>query len=120
MKIYQPDLREHVEVLTGHIAAPDAHDYILDEKAAFDYEILDCTHRCESGSATGGFYIQEAGEGGIGVSVTGLDPMSVTTTQTTSTATAANTVSVGDRVRFAIPAQSSSSGLAFTLRIKRV
>jgi hypothetical protein len=101
------------------IEDPSARDYIVELSAGYSYTIESASYICSTGTATGAFYIRASGQGGRGVSVAGLDPLSISTTETAATATANKTVSVGGRVIFSVPTESSSEDINFTLKMKR-
>ena len=91
----------------------------LDTHAAVPYNIQDVAIRCESGSATVGFYIKELGEDGDGISVQGLDPVSVTTSMATAAATGAKAVAKTNEVTMAVYNSNNAVHLRGTIRIKR-
>lgn len=93
--------------LSFHIPSPSDTSYVLDV-ATSSYDIDEVLIYTESGTITAGFYIKSDGEGGHGTSVTGLDPISVSSTKTTSTPTANNSVVEDDEVILSLPAAGSS------------
>lgn len=103
-----------IEVSSGHLVTVTADTLTLDEYAPFDYEIIDLRGITSVGSIDVSIEIN-------GTPVTGMDTVTVDTTQDTLTATAANAVSAGDRVTLVLENPvSSPQDFAFTLRTRRV
>jgi hypothetical protein len=120
MDIDDPRLRDLVETVNVMIETPADKKYTLEFASEHIYDVEEVTHQCATGSLTGAFYIKEGGSGGrFGVSIVGLDPISMSTTKTTSVATASNRVNVGDSLIFAPPANSSSADLVMTIKTKK-
>ena len=71
----------------------------------------------KSGSCTAAFYIHGDAERTPGVSVTGLDPISVSTTKTSTTATGSNTVNAGDSVVLSVESNTSATHLRGRLSV---
>lgn len=98
--------------ISGHIEAPAAKTYVLDEAAQAGGTIVGITHRCPTGSVT--FSIQIAG-----VNVTGLAALTSGATQAAVTATGANTYTAGQRITLLVTAVSTPAApadFAWTLR----
>jgi hypothetical protein len=72
----------------------------------------------QSGSCTAAFYIHGDGETHPGVSITGLDPISASTTKASAIATALNIVNPGDSLVLSVPTNSSAEHLRGRLKIK--
>lgn len=103
-----------IEVSSGHLVTVSADTLTLDESAAFDYEIIDLVGITSVGSIDVSVEIN-------GTPVTGMDTVTVDTTQDTLTASAANAVSAGDRVTLVLENPvSSPQDFAFTIRTRRV
>lgn len=86
--------------------------YTIEASAKYNYNIQNLTVGVASGSFTLDLQIN-------GVSVTGLNAVSVTSTLATSTATGANSVIIGDRVTFVATASSTPIDLELTLGFTR-
>jgi len=93
---------------SGQIDTPGNKTYVIELKAPFAFDIVDLTTQFSSGSITAKVTIDD-------VDVTGLTAISVTTSELTSTATAANSVSAGNTVKLVLSAGSSPVDLYFTL-----
>ena len=101
-----------VDSIAGQIDSPSIKSYVLDEYAAYDYNVTWVAMRTNAGSGEGGFYIN-------GTSVQGLDPFYFSPTQKRITPLGANTVSEGDRLRFSVVRADDAEDLAFTIRTDR-
>lgn len=87
----------------------------LDESAYFPYTVIKLTHRIQTGTSIDAVVQID------GTDITGLDgPVTITTTQGTATATAANSVAVNQRLSIEFSnLVGSPDGIAFTLAIQR-
>jgi hypothetical protein len=101
-----------VESFTGHIVAPAAYTYVLDQYAAFAYTINSYSAQTSAGTITCAIKIGST-------AVTGLSAVSVSATPSTTNGTAANSVSVGNQVIMVCSSPSSAADLSFTLKITR-
>jgi hypothetical protein len=115
------NLKYSDDYLPSFIEAPLAQTmFAIDPFAPFDYTILRSRADVKSGSCNIGFYIVPgATRGKNGTSVTGLDPIAVSSTVTLSTPSGANTVSKGDVVYMSVITNSSSKHLRVMLTIQR-
>lgn len=93
----------------GHYETPTAKIYPLDEYAVAAGTINSLRIALSAGTATVAIKIN-------GTNVTGLSAVSVTTTQSGTNASAANTYAVGDRITLVVSSPSSAADLSFTLK----
>lgn len=101
-----------VEALPGMIEVPTAKTYILDQSAAYAYTINTLIVATASGTCTAAVKIN-------GTNVTGISAVSVSSTPATGTASAANSVAIGDKVTLVLSSISSAADLSFTLKVTR-
>lgn len=101
-----------VEQLTGHIETAENKTYVLDQSAAYAYTINTLIIKSASGAVTAKLTID-------GVDVTGISAVSVSSTEATGTASAANAVSVGNTVALVLSSNSSALDVAFTVKSTR-
>ncbi len=101
-----------VEFLSGFIPAPADGIYTLDESVAYAYTINTLIAKLASGTATAAISIN-------GTPVTGISATALSSTQATGTASAANSVAIGNRVTLTLSSSSSPTNLAFTMKITR-
>lgn len=104
-----------VDSINFDIPNPEATTVTLDEAAPFAYTINTLTVRTDAGDIDGDLRINNS-------NVTGLASLDIDTTQDTFTATAANSVSAGDRVTLVLTNPSSPTDperLTGTLKITR-
>jgi hypothetical protein len=111
------DLAE--DFISFQIGSPTTKSFFLDSDAVFPYELIQASVRCESGSAIAGFYIRAAGEGGNGVSVTGLDPFYIGPIRRRVLTTDANVMNVGSELYMSIFDLSSALDIRGTLKLRR-
>lgn len=94
-------------------SSPADGTYVIEAKANFAFTINQIRGlKTSTGTLTLAVQIN-------GTNVTGLSSLSVTTTPQDATATAANSVAVGDRVTFVVSGGSSPADLEFTLSATR-
>lgn len=101
-----------VNSFSGHIESPSAKTYVLDQYAEFAYTINRITIDMSAGTATAKLTID-------GVDVTGCTSISASTTESTTSCTAANSVSAGNTVALVITSPSSAADLSFTMKYTR-
>lgn len=101
-----------IEVFTGFLPAPTAGSFTLDESAKYPYTINEVTVETASGTVTLDFQIN-------GVDITGMNAVAASSVQGTSTASAANSVAVGNKVTFTASSVSTPVNLAFTVKYTR-
>lgn len=101
-----------VEEFPGMIEAPTAKTYVLDQSAAYAYTINTLIIATVSGTITAAVKIN-------GTNVTGISAVSVSSTPATGTASAANSVAIGDKVTLVLSSASSPVDLSFTLKVTR-
>lgn len=102
-----------VEMFTGFLEAPVAKTYPLVGSAEYAFTINTITTDCVSGSVTS-FDLEING-----TNVTGIAAVDMTTTEQTDTATAANSVSAGDRVSLVLNTISTPVDCEFTVKWTR-
>lgn len=114
------NLRYSKDYLPAFVEAPLVQNIALDPCAPYAYTIEAVDFDNKSGSCIMGFYIvSAANRNKNGVSITGLDPLSVSTTLKTAAATGANSVSKGDAVYLSIFSNTSSKHLRVTVTAKK-
>lgn len=99
-----------VQTITGQIEEAADKSYILDLSAAAAYTIISLTIKTDSGTCTAKVTIDD-------VDVTGITSISVTSSETTASASGTNTVSSGETVALVISSNSSALDVTFTLKI---
>lgn len=95
---------------SGQVEIPTSKSYILEEYAAASGTINSLRVKLSAGTCTVAVKIN-------GTDVTGLSAVSVTTTQSGTNATAANTFSAGDRITLVVTSPSSAADLSFSLKV---
>ena len=121
MRIDNPRLSGSIFTTNVFIESPDVKSYTIELESDQIYDIEEITSETVSGNLRGGFYILSSGEGGrFGTSITGLDPVLMYPTRSTSTATALNRVSAGDRVNFSVNDIVSPIDTSIKIRMKLV
>jgi hypothetical protein len=104
----------NVGSFSGTIAGALADQtYTIDQSAAFAYDIVDMFYKLESGTITMDLEIDT-------VDVTGIAAKSLTTTEGSATATAANSAAIGARLSVALTSGASTpKDLGYTVRYVR-
>lgn len=105
-------VKNFTEVISGHVVAPDAQTIVLDQSAAFAYDINTLITQLTAGTLTAALKIN-------GTNVTSISSHSATTSEVTSTATAAYSVAVGDTVTLVLSSISSAANLSFSIKTTR-
>lgn len=105
------------DIISFDIPTAEVDNYWMENFVDQGFVIKDAVIITQSGSCTVGFYIHGDGERHPGVSITGLDPISASTTKATSVATAANVVNPGDSLVMSIPANTSATHVRGRLKI---
>jgi hypothetical protein len=98
--------------ISGQIAAPTNRTYTIDLSAPYGYVINSLVTQTAAGTATVAIQIN-------GTNVTGLSAVAVGTTLATTNATAANTVTAGQKVTMVVSAASGITELSYALRFTR-
>jgi hypothetical protein len=111
-KTYVDSAVKLVEALTGMIETPSDKTYVIDQSAAYPYTINTLVAATASGTLTGKIQIN-------GVDVTGISALSISSTPATGTASAANSVSVGNKVTLVVSGSSTPADLSFTMKVTR-
>ena len=101
-----------VESTGGMIEAPDDKTYILDQSAAYPYDIDTLIAKTVSGTLSVAIQIN-------GTPVTGINTLAVTSVEATGTATALNVVAIGDVVTMVVTSGSTPIDYSFTLKSTR-
>lgn len=101
-----------VEQEPGFIPAPSDMTYVLDQSASYAYTINTLIIATASGTTTAAIKIN-------GTNVTGISAVSVSSSPATGTATAANSVSIGDQVTLVLSSSSSPTNMGFTMKYTR-
>ena len=104
------NLRYSKDYFRQFVETAAVQNIAIDPFAQYPYTIENVQIDCKTGSCTGAFYIMSAAtRNKNGISITGLDPIAVSTTVQTLPATGANTVNQGDAVYFSIPTNAGSA-----------
>jgi len=98
--------------LDGMIETPSNKTYTLFQKAKFAFTINNISMATSSGTITVALKIN-------GTNVTSCSSISVTSSNSDTTCTAANSVSTGDQVTLVTTSNSSAADLAFSLKYSR-
>jgi hypothetical protein len=101
-----------VDVIPGHIETAADTTYYLDQYAMYAYTINEIRIISASGTVTAAVKID-------GSNVTGISAVSVSSAEATGTATAANSVSVGNTVTLVLSSNAAALDVRFTLKITR-
>jgi hypothetical protein len=101
-----------VDSISGDIETADDKTYVLDQYAAYAYTINNLYIKSSSGTCTAKLTID-------GSDVTGISSVSVSSSEASAEATAANAVSVGNTVALVISSNSSAEDVSFTVKITR-
>lgn len=94
------------------IETPYDRTYTLDQYAKYGYTVEDVTIITSSGTCSIAFKID-------GTDITGLSAVSASSVESTSTATAAKTVAVGNTLTAVVSSSAAPDSLAIALKIKR-
>lgn len=110
------NLRYDLDIIPAFVELVTQQNIVLDSFASYPYQVKQVDADCKSGTCTLGFYIlSNAQRNKNGISITGLDPISVSSSPTRSLATAANTVNVGDALVVSIPINNSAKHLRISV-----
>lgn len=101
-----------VETISGHLEAPTAKPFILEQYAQYAYTVNSIVSQCDSGTADFDLEIN-------GTNVTGCASQQMASSEATDTCTAANTVAVGDTLSLNVTGVSSPDDCRFTVKITR-
>ena len=101
-----------VDGIQGHIETAANKSYVLDLKAPYGYTVNALAAKTASGTCTAKLTID-------GVDVTGISALSVTSTEASATASAANTVAVDTTLALVVSANATALDLTFTVKITR-
>lgn len=113
------NLRYDEDTLQLYAESVAVGNFFIDCDAPYDYVIQDASLMLQSGTCSAAFYIVGAGLNNNGVSVTGLDPLSVTSTKQVATATAERTVSRGQQVKVSVFAVNAGKQLRVSMRARK-
>lgn len=102
----------NVECIGGMIAEAEDKTYILDQSARHAYSVENIYIKTSSGSCTAKLQINTT-------DITGISSVSVTSTEANASATAANSVSVGDTLKLVISSNSSAVDVGFSIETNR-
>lgn len=101
-----------VEVFSGVIKYAANATYTIDTSAAFGYTVNTIIIESDSGTVTAALKIGAT-------AITGISAVSVTTSAATGTATAANVVSVGNRLILVLSSNADARSVKFTIKYTR-
>jgi hypothetical protein len=101
-----------VESIKGMIEAPTDKIFILDQSAAYAYDIDTLIAKTVSGTLSVAVQIN-------GTPVTGINTLAVSSVEATGTATALNNVAIGDTVTLVVTSSSSPVDFSFTMKTTR-
>lgn len=106
------DMTGFVEQMTGFILTAANQAYTLDESAAYAYTINTIIIESSAGTVTADLKI-------AGTDVTGCSAVSVSSTPATGTCSAANAVSIGNKVTMTLSSNSAALNVGFTVKTTR-
>lgn len=101
-----------VDQIMGMIENPAAKTYTIDLNGKFAYDVEELTIQLSAGTITAALKID-------GTAITGISAAAVTTTEQTFSATAANSLAVGQTLTLVTTADSTTGDLFFTVKIRR-
>jgi len=101
-----------VDFISGHIETAANTTYYLDQYAMYAYTINEIRIISSSGTVTSAVQID-------GTNVTGVSGVAVSSSEATGTASAANSVAVGQTVTLVLSSNASALNVRFTLKITR-
>lgn len=101
-----------IETINIFIPTPANQDYTLDEFPAYAYDVVDLVHKTSAGTMTAAIKID-------GNAVTNISAAAVTSTQSTATASGANSGTAGQRLTLTVSSVSSAANYAATLKLRR-
>jgi hypothetical protein len=101
-----------VDFISGHIETAADKTYYLDQYAMAAYTINEIRIISASGTVTAAVKID-------GTNVTGISAVAVSSSEATGTASAANSVSVGNTVTLVLSSNAAALDVRFTLKITR-
>ena len=101
-----------VEQPSGMIEAPADKTYIFVQSAAYAYDIDTLIAKTVSGTLSVAAQID-------GIPVTGINTLAVTSSEATGTASALNSVAIGQTVTLVVTASSSPVDFSFTMKTTR-
>lgn len=92
---------------------PTDDTYTILRAAKVKYEVQEVTYKCSEGTITGNVKID-------GTSITGLNSLSISSTEATTSATAANTIDVDDTLEITFSSNSDALNVEMSFELKRV
>ena len=101
-----------VEVFSGVVKYAANATYTIDTSAAFGYTVDSIIIESDSGTVTAALKIGAT-------AITGISAVSVTTSAATGTATAANVVSVGNRLVLVLSSNADARKVKYTIKYTR-
>ena len=101
-----------VEVFSGVVKYAANATYTIDTSAAFGYTVDTIIIESDSGTVTAALKIGAT-------AITGISAVSVTTSAATGTATAANVVSVGNRLILVLSSNADARNVKYTIKYTR-
>lgn len=101
-----------IEQLDGMVESPSNKTYIVRQYAKYSGTINDATFKTASGTITAAVKIN-------GTNVTTCNGISVTSTASTTTCTAANTFAAGDLITVVTTSNSSGADLSWSIKLTR-
>jgi hypothetical protein len=109
-----------LEIFSFSMESVNTTNQYLEAFAPYSMNVESVSIVCKSGSCTGAFYIVPSGNNTNGISIGGLDPISISTTKQTLAPSSNSTVNSGDALLFSVPANVSAKNLRFTMTGRKV
>jgi len=101
-----------IEGTDGHLESPANKTYVITQSARYTYDINSLIAKTVSGTLSAAIHIN-------GTPITGINTLSVSSIENTGSATALNSVALGDTVTMVITSGSSPVDYAFTIKTTR-
>ena len=116
------NLRDEPNVYKGHLPGVYADNIFIEPDAEHAFTMGNATLDIRTGGATVGFYVVSGNNLGSrrGTGIPGMDPITVTSTRTTTIPTSGGTMQVGDRLVMSIIATSGAAQhLVYKVRLQK-
>ena len=109
-----PDL---LDILQLYVEAPATGNFFVDTEAPYNYTVNSVSAMLQSGTASIGFYLLADSANNNGISMSGLDPISVTSSKQILPAVTA--VAAGQQIKMSIMSVSSAKQLRISVKATR-
>lgn len=114
------NLRDEPQVYKGHLPGVIVDNLFIEPDAEHAFTVVSASLDLRNGTASCGFYIVRASNLDLpGRPITGMDRLVPGTTKITATATALNTMNVGDRLVLSVFGVTNAEHLVYTVRLRK-